>query len=75
MYEQAMRYSLECDTIESVRCRYECLLACLNSLNLVDENYAWIAKPVINEDNGHQSDDMETNEVRNIYTNTLVFDL
>lgn len=64
MYEQAMRYSLECDTIESVRCRYECLLACLNSLNLVDENYAWIAKPVINEDNGHESDDMETNEVR-----------
>ncbi|XP_037026302.1 nuclear pore complex protein Nup160 homolog isoform X2 [Bradysia coprophila] len=63
MYEQAMRYALECDTIESVQCRYECLLACLNALNLCDENYAWIAKPVINEDNGHNSEDMETNEI------------
>lgn len=65
MYEQAMRYALECDTIESVQCRYECLLACLNALNLVDANYAWIAKPVINEDNGqHNEDNMETDEVK-----------
>lgn len=50
MYEQAMRYSLECDTAAAVQARYDCLLSCVNSLNLVDPKYAWIAKPIINED-------------------------
>lgn len=45
-----MRYSLECDTAVAVQARYDCLLSCVNSLNLVDEKYAWIAKPIINDD-------------------------
>lgn len=48
MYEQAMRFALEYDTATAIQSRYECLLSCLNALQLVDEKYAWIAKPVIN---------------------------
>lgn len=57
MYEQAMRYQLECDTAISLQCRYDCLLSCLNALNMVHPDYAWIAKPVINDD------DMDTEKV------------
>lgn len=61
MYERAMRYLLECDTVSAMQARQQCLLACINSLNLIEKNYAWIAKPVIN-DNIDDSD-METDEV------------
>lgn len=43
-----MRFALEYDTATAIQSRYECLLSCLNALQLVDEKYAWIAKPVIN---------------------------
>lgn len=62
MYEQAMRFALECESFSAIQCRYKCLLSCLNTLSLVDEKYAWIAKPVINED-ATDSDDMDTDEV------------
>lgn len=63
MYEQAMRYTSESDTVAGIQSRYECLLSCVNSLLLVDERYAWIAKPVINDDSrGGGDDDMDTDE-------------
>ena len=58
MYEQSMRYLLECDSIDAMHSRYNCLLACINCLHLIDENYAWIAKPIINDDNNMSVDDV-----------------
>lgn len=57
MYEKAMR--LQSDGMAefegqpgggasaALQARYECLLSCQNSLQLVDERYAWLAKPVL----------------------------
>ena len=67
MYEQARRFQLECGSISSIQRRYDCLLSCLNSLQLVDEKYAWIAKPIINEEDypeDNDDDNMETDDVR-----------
>lgn len=75
MYEQAMRFQLEYDTAAAIQSRYECLLSCLNALHLVDEKYAWIAKPIINPksqcnnidtNNEHTDDNMLTNEFDDI---------
>lgn len=62
MYEQALRYGLECDNLPSVERRYECLQACVTALYLVDEQYAWIARPVVNEReiSGDSDDQMDT---------------
>lgn len=65
MYEQALRFDLECDTLQSVERRYECLLACITALHLVEEKYAWIARPVVNEEElkgGKDDDQMDTDE-------------
>lgn len=58
-----MRYQLECDSAISMQCRYDCLLSCVNVLNLVHSDYAWIAKPVMNDDDTDLSDDMDTEKV------------
>lgn len=50
MYEQALRCSLDGETLSAVERRYECLLSCITTLHLVDEKYAWIARPVFNDD-------------------------
>lgn len=50
MYEQALRFGLECDTLSAVERRYQCLLTCLTTLHLVDEKYRWIARPVVNDE-------------------------
>lgn len=50
MYEQALRCSLECDTLTAVERRYDCLLSCITALHLVDEKYAWIARPVTKDE-------------------------
>ncbi|XP_017480292.1 PREDICTED: nuclear pore complex protein Nup160 homolog isoform X3 [Rhagoletis zephyria] len=50
MYEQAMRFQLEGDSIESMEKRCASLLVCINSLHLIDRRYRWIAKPVIGLD-------------------------
>lgn len=57
MYEKAMRLQsgdglAEFETLPdgvatALQARYECLLACQNALHLVDERYAWLAKPVL----------------------------
>lgn len=77
MYEQAMRYSTECDTIDGIQSRYECLLSCVNSLTLVDEKYAWIAKPVINEDSrgAGGADDMDTDDVTLNHQQVVVLEI
>lgn len=49
MYEQAMRLSQESSSIESLTKESQCLLACINSLNLVSEKYRWIVRPVVDE--------------------------
>lgn len=67
MYEQALRCLLECESLAAVERRYECLLTCLTALHLVDKDYAWIARPVINDEataSGDEDDDrMETDEI------------
>ncbi|XP_067639989.1 nuclear pore complex protein Nup160 homolog [Eurosta solidaginis] len=50
MYEQAMRFQLESDTVVSMEKRCASLLVCINSLHLIDRRYRWIAKPVIGLD-------------------------
>lgn len=49
MYERALRFLHECSTVESMQLRYNSLLACYNSLSLVDPEYKWLAKPVIED--------------------------
>ena len=49
MYEKALRYLHECNSIESLHLRYNSLLACYNALALVDPEYKWIAKPIIED--------------------------
>lgn len=64
IYEQALRFALECDTLAGVERRYECLLACVTTLNLVDDNYKWIARPAVNDEPRPSSvDQMETDEL------------
>lgn len=65
MYEQALRCGLECETLPGIERRYECLLACVTALSLADENYRWIARPVISDelDANPDEDDMETDDV------------
>uniref|UniRef100_W8B7B0 Nuclear pore complex protein Nup160 n=1 Tax=Ceratitis capitata TaxID=7213 RepID=W8B7B0_CERCA len=55
MYEQAMRFQLESDTVESMEKRCSSLLVCINSLHLIDRRYRWIAKPVIGLDDAPPS--------------------
>lgn len=61
MYEQALRCSLECDTLTAIERRYDCLLVCVTALHLTDPKYAWIARPVVNEED--DDDQMETDSV------------
>lgn len=58
MYERAMRYLLEHNSVQAMQSRYNCLLACVNVLHLIDEKYAWIAKPVINDENNMEVDEV-----------------
>lgn len=76
MYEQAMRYATETDSIAGIKSRYECLLSCVNSLTLVDEKYAWIAKPVISEESRcGGADDMDTDDVTLSQQQVLVLEI
>lgn len=59
MYEKAMRCSQLPVLSESLEYRYDSLLTCINALSLVDKEYAFIAKPVIDEY-------FDTNNVRDI---------
>lgn len=65
MYEQALRCQLETKTLPGLEHRYECLLACVTALNLADEEYRWIARPVISDEmqDEHDENDMETDEI------------
>lgn len=49
MYEKALRFLHECNSVDSLQARYTSLLACVNALSLVDKDYKWIAKPVIED--------------------------
>ncbi|KAG5683941.1 hypothetical protein PVAND_013197 [Polypedilum vanderplanki] len=49
MYEKALRYLYEGNTVEALQQRYNSLLACYNALSLVDVAYRWLAKPVIED--------------------------
>lgn len=73
MYEQAMRFSVESDTIAGIQSRYECLVSCVNSLSLVDEKYAWIAKPVINDD--IETHDMDVDDATLNHQQVLVLEI
>lgn len=65
MYVQALRCMLEFNTLPGVERRYECLLACITALELAEDNYRWIARPVISDDQQEVSmhdDDMEVDQ-------------
>ncbi|XP_059616440.1 nuclear pore complex protein Nup160 homolog [Phlebotomus argentipes] len=66
MYEQAMRFGYESNSLEAMQYRYDCLLACVNALNLVDKEYAWIAKPVSNKEDSSQLDKVVVLEIEDI---------
>lgn len=68
MYEQAMRFQLECDTVSATEARYEGLLTCVNALNLVDPKYQFIAKPVVTRDHQRQAEKVvvEVLEIKDI---------
>lgn len=67
MYEKAMRCTQLPVLSESLEQRYDSLLACINALNLVDKEYAFIAKPVID-------DYFDTNNVKDL-KEVIVVDL
>lgn len=64
MYEQALRCQLETKTLAGIEHKYDCLLACVTALSLADQEYQWIARPVINEDAREEWDEngMETDD-------------
>lgn len=49
MYEKAMRCTQLPSLQESLEFRYDSLLACINALSLIDKEYAFIAKPVLDD--------------------------
>lgn len=49
MYEQAMRLSQESPSASIITRQAQCLLACMNSLSLVNEKYKWIVRPVVDQ--------------------------
>jgi nuclear pore complex protein Nup160 len=49
MYEKALRYTYESSSVMSLEGRHKSLLSCVNTLNLVDKEYRWIVKPVIDD--------------------------
>lgn len=49
MYEKAMRCTQLPSLQESLEFRYDSLLACINALNLINKEYAFIAKPVLDD--------------------------
>lgn len=77
MYEQALRCQLETKTLTGIEHKYECLLACVTALSLADQEYQWIARPVINEDVREEWDenDMETDEIASPKQKVIVCEL
>lgn len=64
-YEQALRCSLECETLAGIERRYDCLLTSVTALNLADETHRWIARPVLHEeivDSEADAENMETDD-------------
>lgn len=49
MYEKSLRFLYEGNSIESLQQRYNSLLTCYNALSLVEPEYRWLAKPVIED--------------------------
>uniref|UniRef100_A0A1B0CGF9 Putative nuclear pore complex nup160 component n=1 Tax=Lutzomyia longipalpis TaxID=7200 RepID=A0A1B0CGF9_LUTLO len=66
MYEQAMRFGYESNSLDAMQYRYDCLLACVNALHLVDKQYAWIAKPVSSKEDGYLVDKVVVLEIEDI---------
>ena len=63
MYEKGLRYLYEGGTVEALQQRYNSLLACYNALLLVDIEYRWIAKPIIEDQkNDDDADDVMESE-------------
>ena len=46
MYEYGMRLAQEVSGRRGLQRQAKCYLAAMNALRLVNENYAWIVKPV-----------------------------
>ncbi|XP_015601122.1 nuclear pore complex protein Nup160 homolog [Cephus cinctus] len=63
MYEQSMRLGQESFTAPIISKQSQCLLACINSLHLVQEKYRWIVRPVVDQT---FSNDTTSNKKRSI---------
>jgi nuclear pore complex protein Nup160 len=73
MYEKALRFLHECNSIESLQLRYNSLLACYNTLSLVDPEYKWLAKPVIEDPRlDEEADEVMESEIQ---TQIVVIDI
>jgi nuclear pore complex protein Nup160 len=82
MYEKALRFMYEGNTVEALRQRYNSLLASFNALSMVDAPFRWLAKPVIEDfkvdedaDEMMESDSptqIEVLELKDIYKELLV---
>ncbi|XP_034185245.1 nuclear pore complex protein Nup160 [Osmia lignaria lignaria] len=66
MYEQAMRLSQESQSVPVVSRQAQCLLACINALHLVSENYRWIVRPVIDQNYSEEMDDQDIQSRRSM---------
>lgn len=66
MYEQAMRLSQESQSVPVVSRQAQCLLACINALHLVSENYRWIVRPVIDQNYSEEMDDQDMQSRRSM---------
>ena len=58
MFECGMRLATEVFNAEGLKRQAKCYLACLNSLSLVNEKYAWIVKPNLRASAARTADEL-----------------
>lgn len=63
MYEKSLRLLYEGSSIESLQQRHNSLLACYNSLSMVNPDYQWLCKPVIEDKKVDEDMDEEMADV------------
>lgn len=67
-----MRCHLECNSLVFLKMRCEALLKCINALNLVVPEYAWIAKPSIFKESKSQEESVSRSNLElNHFTRIL----
>lgn len=72
-YEKAMRCHLECNSLVFLKMRCEALLKCINALNLVVPEYAWIAKPSIFKESKSQEESVSKSDLKESSNVSTIF--